>query len=124
MCEFIGTFKEAKTSFAETGIQGSRLDCNNQLPPRTTTLFRGYQAFKSRGKDDDGNPLEPDFDEMCDHLLDGERRQALPEEDTKNTKAMKANGQGHSYGQSQSDGQDQRPRNGDHNEPKCVECER
>ena len=60
-----------------------------------TTLLHGlsspYDSFveiklSSRGKDAEGNLLEPDFDEVVDKVLDQERRQRMEEE---NFKALK-----------------------------------
>ena len=92
MTDWVETIKKAKTSLMEleSSISGWII---------TTTFLHGlsssYDSFveiilNSRGKDVNGRMLEPDFEEVCDRVLDRERRQKVFATDSNNTKALKA----------------------------------
>ena len=90
--EWVETIRKAKTSLMEleSSIPGWII---------TTTFLHGlpssYDSFveiilNSRGKDSAGRMMEPDFDEVCEKVLDRERRQKVFATDSNNTKALKA----------------------------------
>ena len=65
----------------------------------TTTFLHGlpslYDSFveiilNSRSKDANGKIIEPEFNEVCEKVLDRERRQKVIATDSNNTKALKA----------------------------------
>ncbi len=118
MTEWVETIKKAKSSLMEL---------ESTLPQWviTTTFLHGlpssYDSFveiilNSRGKDAHGRLLEPDFDEVCDKVMDRERRQKMmsPEKDSKESKALKA-----STPNNKSNNR-QKGRNGQ--KPRCAEC--
>ena len=92
MTEWVETFKKAKSSLMEL----------EPIIPQwiiTTTFLHSlpvsYDSFveitlNSRGKDADGRLLDPDFDEVCDRVIDRERRQKGMASDHNNPKALKA----------------------------------
>ena len=90
--EWVETIRKAKTSLMEleSSIPGWFI---------TTTFLHGlpssYDSFveiilNSRGKDANGRMMEPDFEEVCDKVLDRERRQKVFATDSNNSKALKA----------------------------------
>ncbi len=79
MTEWVETIKKAKVSLME-------LDSSIPQWIVTTTFLHGlpssYDSFveiiiNARGKDVNGKPLEPEFDDVCERVLDRERRQVL-----------------------------------------------
>ena len=92
MIEYVEAIRNAKTSLAKFGYE---------IPGWivTTSFLQGlpscYESFVEiilnvRWKDINGNPMEPDFDEMCVHLLDLELRRKIMAESFKNCMTLKS----------------------------------
>ena len=126
--DWVETIKKAKTSLME--IESS-------IPAWiiTTTFLHGlpssYDSFveiilNSRGKDANGRLLEPDFDDVCEKVLDRERRQKVLATDSNNSKALKAaanaaNTNNNSDSKPKNRGNGRRGRGGG-DTPKCEKC--
>ena len=105
--EWVETIKKAKTGLMEL---------ESKIPQWiiTTTFLHGlppsYDSFveiilNSRGKDATGRLLEPEFDEVCDKVLDRERRQQVIAGDAnKALKATTPNGHQNNDGKSNNNG--------------------
>ncbi len=121
MTEWVETIKKVKVSLME-------LDSTIPQWIVTTTFLHAlpssYDSFveiiiNARGKDANGRPLEPEFDDVCERVLDRERRQKILASDHSNSKALKAAGKANSANsnsKSNSKPKSQRPRS------KCDEC--
>ena len=122
--DWVETIRKAKTSLMEleSSIPGWII---------TTTFLHGlpssYDSFveiilNSRGKDANGRVMEPDFDEVCEKVLDRERRQKVFANDSNNTKALKAAANAAST--TNKTNSNSRPRDRDKKDDwtKCEEC--
>ena len=122
--EWVETIRKAKTSLMEleSSIPGWII---------TTTFLHGlpssYDSFveiilNSRGKDANGRMMEPDFEEVCEKVLDRERRQKVLAIDSNNTKALKA--AANAANSNNNNNSNSRPRGKGKNStrPKCEEC--
>ena len=130
VAEWVETIKKAKTSLMEL---------ESTIPEWiiTTTFLHGlpasYDSFveiilNSRGKDANGRVLEPDFDEVCDKVVDRERRQKVLAGDSNNTKALKAaanaaNNSNNSNSDSNKKKKGKGGKGGRGNQKKCDECD-
>ena len=121
--EWVETIKKAKTGLTEL---------ESKFPQWiiTTTFLHGlppsYDSFveiilNSRGKDATGRLLEPEFDEVCDKVLDRERRQQVIAGDAnKALKATNGHQNSHQNGGSKSNNNGNRNRT----KTKCEKCEK
>ena len=98
----------------------------------TTTFLHGlpssYDSFvkiilNSRDKDANERLLEPEFDEVCDKVLDRERRCQIITSDANNTKALKAAANGANTN-SNSNSDFNKNKGKERQRPKCSECNR
>ena len=92
MTDWVKTIKKVKVSLM-------KLDSTISQWIVTTTFLHDlplfYNSFveiviNSRDKDVNERPLEPDFDDMCERVLNRERRQKVLTIDQFNSKALKA----------------------------------
>ena len=121
--EWVETIRKAKTSLMEleSSIPGWII---------TTTFLHGlpssYDSFveiilNSRGKDANGRMMEPDFEEVCEKVLDRERRQKVFATDSNNTKALKAAAK--AANTTNKENTNPKPRKGGRdNRTKCKDC--
>ena len=125
MTDWVETIKKAKVSLMEL----------DSIIPQwivTTTFLHGlpssYDSFveiviNSRGKDANGRPLEPDFDDMCERVLDRERRQKVLVIDQFNFKVLKAAGKANSANSNvNSNSKSKSQGKGEGKRIKCDEC--
>ena len=92
MTDWVEIIKKAKTSLIELESSISAWIII------TTFLYRlpsSYNSFikiilNSRSKNAQGKMLEPDFNEVCEKILDRERRQKVLTTNSNNFKALKA----------------------------------
>ena len=122
--DWVETIKKAKTSLMEleSSIPGWII---------TTTFLHGlpssYDSFveiilNSRGKDANGKMMEPDFEEVCDRVLDRERRQKVFATDSNNSKALKAAAKAATSEKDDSNANKSKKKGKGGNKPKCEHC--
>lgn len=123
----VETIKKAKISLIE-------LESTISQWIITTTFLHGlpssYDSFveiilDSRGKATSGMLLEFDFDELCDKVLDRERRQRVIAVDHNSTKALKAAAAKNTANPKSNQPQDQkrkRPEGDECGRSQCCEC--
>ena len=88
----VETIKKAKTSLIELESTISRWIITNTFVHGLHALYDSFVEIilNSRGKATSGMLLEFDFDEVCDKVLDRERRQRVIAVDHDSTQALKA----------------------------------